>query len=144
MSAQSNPAVLVGLLIPGDGDFPSADTIHIQDAVAAHARFGGVLKEIEQALPDGFSDMPPQTQIEVLHRIEVAQSDLFQRVITAVYSLYYTHPKVAAAIEAMSGHTVRPPQPMGHDLPPFDPALVAVPAQRGPLYRPTPKDSHDP
>jgi hypothetical protein len=57
----------------------------------------------------------------------------------AAYSLYYTDPAVVRVIGRLTGHSAAPPQPQGHALPPFDPAMVAIPAARPPLYRPTPK-----
>jgi hypothetical protein len=46
------------------------------------------------------------------------------------YRGYYTLPVVRRAVGVD-----RPPQPIGYELPPFDPALLAVQRQRAPFWR---------
>jgi hypothetical protein len=143
MNARSDSADFVRSLIPGDADFPAADAIDIHGAIAAHEYFGPVLIEIHHQLPDGFCDLSEEAKLGALREIEVGSPDLFRRVVVAVYSLYYTHPAVAAAIEKLTGHAVRAPQPEGYELAPFDPVMVAVPARSAPHYRPTPESNYD-
>jgi hypothetical protein len=40
-------------------------------------------------------------------------------------------------VHAKIGHDSRPPQPLGHDLPPFDPALLDAQRLRAPFWRRT-------
>ena len=126
-------------LIPGDADFPSASAVGLHEALLAHDRFSGPYEALSRHLPGGFGHLSPQRRAEAVAEMEAAQPALFNALIVGVYSLYYTRPAVAAVIEAQTGHTARPPQPGGHFLPPFDPALVAIPAARPPQYRPTPE-----
>ena len=133
-------AALVAALLPGDDAFPPADRIALHEALAAHNRFSGPLAAIVARLPAGFASLnDAEAREAALRRIEAAAPGDFSRLIVGAYSLYYTHPSVAAVIERLTGKDARPPQPHGHDLPPFDPAMVAIPAARPPLYRPTPE-----
>ncbi len=132
---------LVDTLIPGDADFPSASQVGLHLALAAHDRFVKPLAGIADLLPSGFDTLAADTRTQTLSAIEDAHPDLFASLIVGAYSLYYTHPEVAAVLERLTGHTARPPQPSGHPLAPFDPAMVAIPAARAPHYRPTPGDT---
>lgn len=130
---------LLNTLIPGDREFPQASDTGLHDALLAHDRFATPYEGIAALLPDGFSQLLPEGRAEVLAKIEIQHPALFNGLIVGTYSLYYTRPSVAAVIEKLTGHTARPPQPDGHSLLPFDPRLVAVPANRRPHYRPTPE-----
>jgi hypothetical protein len=130
---------LLDTLIPGDGDFPPGG--RIATTLATHDRFGPALDAVLALLPPGFRELPPDERIPVLEAIEAAHPAAFGALIVGVYSLYYTDPQVIRVIGRLTGHSATPPQPQGHTLPPFDPAMVAIPAARPPLYRPTPKAS---
>jgi hypothetical protein len=90
-------------------------------------------------LPSGFETLPPVARAETVAGAEAAHPASFATLLTGVYGLYYSHPEVSAVLHRLFGHSGAPPQPLGHPLPPFDPALLAIPAARGPLYRPTPE-----
>ncbi len=132
MSAEA----LLDTLLPGDGDFPSGG--RIATALAAHPRFSGPLNAILASLPPDFEILDSTNRTTVVQTAEIANPDTFSALIVGTYSLYYTDPAVAAVIARLTGHSGAPPQPYGHALPPFDPAMVAVPAARAPHYRPTP------
>ena len=55
----------------------------------------------------------------------------FAALIEHTYRGYYTDPRVYTAI----GYTHRPPQPLGHELPLFDPSLLEKQRQRAPFWR---------
>lgn len=141
--AQTLTAAL-DVLVPGDSDFPAAGGLGLAADLLAHDRFGTTSRELAAALPEGFAGLDAAARTAALRALEAAQPALFGAAIVGVYSLYYTRPEVAAVIERVSGYAARPPQPQGHDLAPFDPALVAVPAARAPRYRPTPTDTEAP
>jgi hypothetical protein len=132
-------STLLDTMIPGDVDFPAASAVGLHAALVAHERFAAPYKQILALLPDAFDKGSPESREGALTEIEVLHPDFFNRLTVGAYSLYYTHPQVAAVIESLTGHTARAPQPAGHPLAPFDPALVAIPAARAPLYRPTPE-----
>lgn len=134
-------SALLDTLIPGDADFPSAGSLDLHEALLAHDRFGAPYAAVSGLLPEGFADLPAEARARHVAEIEAREPDLFNGLIVGVYSLYYTHADVSAVIERLTGHTARPPQPDGHPLEPFDPRLVAIPARRAGLYRPTPE--HD-
>lgn len=133
MSAQ----MLLDTLLPGDGDFPPGGIV--ADSLAAHDRFGPVLRGVLARLPADFSAIAPDARTMVLQALETEAPQLFDRLVVGAYSLYYTHPAVAGVLARVTGYRAGPPQPGGHALAPFDPAMLAVPAARGPLYRPTPE-----
>ena len=130
---------VMDVLLPGDGLFPAARDTDLAARVMAHDRFGATLAPVLEALPAGFRTLDPEGRALALAQVEAAVPAAFGALVTGAYSLYYTHPGVAAVIARLSGTPPGPPQPRGHDLAPFDPALVAVPAARGPLYREVPQ-----
>jgi hypothetical protein len=133
MTAQA----LLETLLPGDDDFPPGAIV--AEALAAHDRFGPVLVAILDCLPPDFAALTPALRTRVVQGIEAIETRLFDSFVVGAYSLYYTHPDVAAVLDRVTGYRAGPPQPGGHLLAPFDPVLLAIPAGRGPLYRPTPE-----
>ena len=127
---------LLDTLLPGDADFPRGS--RIARALAAHARFGPALAAIRASLPPGFAALPAAARATRLGAIEQADPATFAALLTGAYSLYYTDPAVAAVIARLTGQSGAPPQPGGHPLPAFDPAMLAIPAARAPHYPPTP------
>lgn len=132
-----NAQALLETLLPGDGDFPPGAIV--ADALAVHDRFGPVLEAMLECLPADFAALAPALRTRVVRGIEANETRLFDSFVVGAYSLYYTHPDVAAVLAQVTGYRAGPPQPGGHALAPFDPALLAIPAGRGPLYRPTPE-----
>jgi len=122
---------LLDTLLPGDAVFPSAAATGLALRLAGHARFGAALGPVLGRLPPGFR----AGDEAAVALVEAAAPAEFARLLTGVYSLYYTHPLVMAAMAASGIAAGQPPQPLGHHLPPFDPALVAIPAARAPLWR---------
>jgi hypothetical protein len=131
---------LFDTVLPGDGTFPPASATSLAARVAKHDRFAATLAPILARLPQGFGDLPATARIDMMRAVELMDPPAFAAMLTTAYSLYYTHPLVAAAIELTTGLKARPPQPEGYSLKPFDPAMVAVPAAKGRLYRTIPED----
>jgi hypothetical protein len=67
----------------------------------------------------------------VLKRVETSHCQGFTALVSTVLTLYYEHPDVLAAF----GWPSRPPQPLGHALPPFDEELLAPVKARGEIWR---------
>lgn len=126
---------LLDILIPGDGTFPPPSQLDLADAMTIHERFGAMASRMVEALPVNFDAMPKDEQVESIRHIEADAASTFDPFMVALYSLYYVHPKVLAAVEETSGYAARAPQPDGYSLKPFDPAILAIPAARGPQYR---------
>ncbi len=127
---------LLDTLLPGDADFPKGS--RIARALLVHDRFAVPVKAILAALPR-LRDPRAPDRIAQLQEIEQKDPDTFSAMIVGCYSLYYTDLAVTSVLARLTGHSGAPPQPQGHALAPFDPALLAIPAARAPLYRPTPE-----
>lgn len=134
-SSSSSLAILLDLMIPGDGTFPQPGHIDLAEAMAGHERFGPMAEAMIASLPADFAGQAKEGQIAGISRIERDVPAVFDPFVVALYSLYYVHPAVLAAVERTSGYAARAPQPEGYVLKPFDPAIVAIPAARGPQYR---------
>ncbi len=128
---------LLDTLLPGDADFPKGS--RIARALLAHDRFAGPTEAIRAALPPDFTALPEPDRIAQLSDIEKKNPDTFSAMIVGVYSLYYTDLAVTSVLARLTGHSGAAPQPTGHALAPFDPAMLAIPAARAPIYRPTPE-----
>jgi hypothetical protein len=81
----------------------------------------------------GFVALNTDRQVVVLRAVEEALPAFFAALVDHTYRGYYTDPRVYAAI----GYDHRPPQPLGHFLPPFDPASLEKQRQRAPFWRRT-------
>lgn len=82
----------------------------------------------------GFADLVLDEQDAALREVEGALPAFFAALVDHAYRGYYTRPEVHRLI----GHESRPPQPLGHHLPPFDSALLARQRRRAPFWRHTP------
>jgi len=134
-SSASALTVLLDVLIPGDDAFPRPGALDLSGALATHPRFGAMAAAMAAQLPADFQDLPTSGQTEAVRRVEREAPAVFDPFMVALYSLYYVHPTVLAAVERTSGYAARAPQPEGYSLKPFDPSIVAIPAARGPQYR---------
>jgi hypothetical protein len=81
----------------------------------------------------GFVDLAPEHQVAALERIERDQPAFFTALIEHTYRGYYTLQEVQLTL----GSGARPPQPLGYQLPPFDPSLLDQQRQRAPFWRRT-------
>ncbi len=130
-------------IIPEAGGMPGAGDLGIVAAIdrtlAAYPQlrrlFCDGLVEIEvesaQQARSGFTTLDSDRQDAVLRAVERAFPDFFAALIDHAYRGYYTDPRVYQAI----GYAHRPPQPLGHALPLFDPAMLEKQRQRAPFWR---------
>jgi hypothetical protein len=79
-----------------------------------------------------FLTLPAATQTSVLKTVEERRPAFFVALVEHTYRGYYT----LVAVQRAVGFDARPPQPLGHDLPPFDLALLSRQRQRQPFWRP--------
>jgi hypothetical protein len=130
-------------LIPPRSDLPGAGDLDvgtsIERSLAGSPRLRRLLLDglTEISLASGhqrFVELGGPRQIEVLEAVERNHPACFVALVEHTYRGYYTLPAVHAAI----GHESRPPQPLGHALPPFDPALLDRQRVRLPFWRQTP------
>ena len=132
-------ALLLDVFVPGDGTFFAASATGLAGRMSGHPRFAPTIAPMLAALPGDFTTRGADAQGQAVQRAEDQLPAAFTAFLTGVYSLYYTAPETAAVIAAETGQHAAPPQPGGHALPAFDPALVAIAAARPPDYRQTPK-----
>ncbi len=86
-------------------------------------------------LPTGFTTADQDARTEALRTLEQAEPRRFAAIVNLAYNAYYIHPDVLALIESRSGFTARPPQPLGYELEPFDPAIMTRIRERAPFWR---------
>ena len=125
--------------LPGAGDLGIIATIDRTLAAYPSLRrlFCDGLVEIEvesaRQSQSGFIGLDGDRQDAVLRAVEKAFPAFFAALVDHTYRGYYTHPHVYQAI----GYTHRPPQPLGHELPLFDPVMLEKQRQRAPFWRQT-------
>ena len=73
-----------------------------------------------------------------MRRVEAAAPAFFAALVNHCYRGFYIHSRVLQHLEATVGYAARPPQPLGHALPPWDDELLASQRARAPFWRRTP------
>ena len=138
-------AAVVDTLVPGGAlangvVAPAASAIGVADGLASDTSdhrqaetLRSVLAGIAQASGGEtvFASGSEELRIAALKRIEALRPQDFLALVTAVLIRYYEHPSVVTAF----GWPARPPQPLGHAMPPFDPALLEPVLRRGKFRR---------
>jgi hypothetical protein len=125
--------------LPGAGDLDVGASIERSIAVSTHLRrlFLDGLSEIaitsQRLNRKDFGKLDSANQTAVLERTERAWPAFFLALVEHAYRGYYTLSAVHEAI----GFASRPPQPLGHHLAPFDPALLETQRLRAPFWRQT-------
>ena len=130
-------------IVPANGDLPGAGSL----GVAAHVDgMAGLAAGSRRLLTEGlktievagsrtdrgrFADLPDSDQTSVLERVESDRPEFFQFLVQQTYAGYYTNGRVLRA----KGLSESPPQPVGHEMPPFDESLLAGVRKRGKAYR---------
>lgn len=139
LKAILNRIIPPGGAMPGAGDLGAGETIEsvVSGSPAARRLFLDGLAEVQQiawrTTDQEFVALGASEQDSVLKVVETARSDFFAQLVHQAYRAYYVHPTVVRAL----GLDPRPPQPLGHSLPAFDPTLLDRVRARGPIYRRT-------
>ncbi len=84
-----------------------------------------------QLMHSEFVALDSARQTSILEAVEKASPAFFTALVEHSYRGYYTLPDVQRRIG------VRPPQPLGYELPPFDPTILDQQRQRSPFWRKT-------
>jgi hypothetical protein len=129
-------AAFVDTLIPGDDLFPPASVTGAQALLTERIRmrygregFSRVLAVLDG---DGFfREASPDKRVETVRGLEREDSELFRFLRFATYFAYYQQPAVIAAIRELGHDYNETPQPLGYELPPFDPARHLPATPRG-------------
>ena len=108
---------LLGALLPGDGEWPSAADTHVGAFIAKRAAelpdLARSLAAIRDVLPSDFTRRDFEARTTTLRDAESRLPDAFALVLTEAYRGYYTDPRVLALIERKTRYPARPPQPLG-------------------------------
>ena len=127
-------------LVPANGPVPPAGALGCAAAIDATLGRDTALRRlfldglIAVALR-GFAESPDPDA--TLREVEAAAPAFFAALVNHAYRAYYTDPRVLAHLERTAGYPARPPQPLGHELPPWDPDLLARQRERAPFWRRT-------
>ena len=136
LTAAVNRIVPANDSLPGAGDLGVAGSIERtrSQSPASRRAFLDGLRAIDHSGGErDFVDHSPEEQDAILQAVEASHPAFFDLLVEHTYRGYYALPVVQRAL-GLSGE---PPQPRGHQLPPFDPALLAVQRQRAPFWRRT-------
>lgn len=122
--------------LPGAGDLGLAE--RIERAMTAEPIVRRLLLDALRAIgmmsgPETFTAQPDEAREATLRAVETAEPLAFALLVEQTYRAYYALPAVARSL-GLSGE---PPQPRGHHLAPFDPALLARQRDRAPFWRRT-------
>ena len=130
-------------LIPSRGDFPGAGKLgvaqHLEGGAASDPGLGRLIHDGLAAIEStcrskysaAFGDLADDQKVQVLRAVEAESPQAFAMLVRHAYAGYYSNRRV---IELM-GLEARPPQPLGFDLDPFDPAAVEHIKERGKIWR---------
>lgn len=130
-------------LVPPGGDFPGAGDLDLLDHLdrvacttpSTRRMFVEGVRQIalesERRHGQSFENLASGDQDVVLRQVEAGQGAFFEAFVSTVYQAYYND----SAVIALLGLEARPPQPLGHALPPFDAAIMRSTAGRAAIYR---------
>ena len=134
---------VVERLIPAGDGFPSAGDLklekHIEFMITRSTYLGKLLAEgfamineiSNEVLGADFVMLSIDNKDDVLKLVEKRAPEFFQELLRHTYTGYYINSEVVKLL----GIQVRPPQPQGYDLPPFDLKLLDSVKRRAPFYR---------
>jgi len=120
MTTRSTEALLpalLGALLPGNGEWPSAGDTHVATFMAGRASelpdLARALTAVRDVLPSDFANRDFPARTAALRDAETRLPDAFTLIVTEAYRGYYTDPRVLALIERKTRYPARPPQPFG-------------------------------
>lgn len=121
-------ALLVDILIPGDDLFPPASVVGAQGLLTDRLRerigldgVDTVLAALETAAGGSLAALDSEGQVAAVARFQEQEPLLFALMLNTIYYSYYQLPLVVQAIRELGIVYNDAPQPLGYDLPPFEP-----------------------
>jgi hypothetical protein len=138
-------ALLVDVLIPGDDLFPPASAVGAQGLLADRLRERIGLDGVDQVLAalgaaagGSLGELDAGAQVAAVARFQEQEPLLFALMLNTLYYSYYQLPLVVQAIRELGIVYNDAPQPLGYDLPPFEPIPgVTIPSERRGSYKAT-------
>ena len=138
-------ALLVDVLIPGDDLFPPASAAGAQGLLADRLRerigLDGVdlvLAAISTAAGGSLAALDAEARVAAVSQFQEQEPLLFALMLNTLYYSYYQLPLVVHAIRELGIVYNDAPQPLGYDLPPFEPIPgVTIPTEPRGYYKAT-------
>ena len=138
-------ALLVDVLIPGDDLFPPASAAGAQGLLADRLReriglegVDRVLTALSTAAGGSLAALGAEGQVTAVARFQQQEPALFALTLNTLYYSYYQLPLVVQAIRELGIVYNDAPQPLGYDLPPFEPIPgVSIPTEPRGFYKAT-------
>lgn len=138
-------ALLVDILIPGDDLFPPASAAGAQGLLADRLRERIGLDGVDQVLAalriatgGSLAALDPEAQVAAVAQFQEQEPLLFALMLNTLYYSYYQLPLVVQAIRELGIVYNDAPQPLGYDLPPFEPIPgVSIPTEPRGFYKAT-------
>jgi hypothetical protein len=138
-------ALLVDVLIPGDDLFPPGSAAGAQGLLADRLRerigLDGVdlvLAALGTAAGGSLAPLNAEDRVAAVARFQEQEPVLFALMLNTLYYSYYQLPLVVQAIRELGIVYNDAPQPLGYDLPPFEPIPgVTIPTEPRGSYKAT-------
>ena len=133
-------------LVPADAEFPGAGDLGVgaflEETVGRDPALrrlfleglGAITAACHARSGKAFEDATDGDRDAALGEVQAARPAFFDALLVHAYSGYYSRPEVVRLL----GLEAWPPQPRGHLMDPFDPALLATVRRRAPSYRAAP------
>ena len=134
---------VMDVIVPSVDDLPGAGEMGLaknaEELASQKQVYGDALIRILDALAldpvprveGGFAALDEEQRIDALKVLEANLPKYFDKFVDLVYIVYYSDSRVHERIGWRSG----PLQPIGWEMPPFDPAILETVAKREPFWR---------
>lgn len=134
---------VMDLVVPAVDDLPGAGDMglagNVEELTGRRPEYRDALSAVLDALSldpsvraeGGFTALEEDQRLAALHALEAAMPAKFDVFIDLIYIAYYSDERVHKRIGWRSG----PLQPLGWELPKFDPSVLETVSQRKPFWR---------
>ena len=134
---------VMDLIVPAVDDLPSAGEMELadeaQDLAASLPTYGEALRRIMDALAlepsvrveGGFAALDEEQRMSAIKVLEANMPKYFDKFVDLIYIVYYSDERVQQRIGWRSG----PLQPLGWELPAWDPSILEKTSKREPFWR---------
>ena len=134
---------VMDVIVPAVDDLPGAGEMGLagkaEELADRTADYGESLRRVLDALAldpsaraeGGFASLDEEQQTAALKALEASMSKHFDNFVDLIYIVYYSDERVHKRIGWRSG----PLQPLGWEMPPFDPVILETVSKRKPFWR---------
>ncbi len=136
-------SAVMDLVVPAVDELPGAGEMGLTDAAeelaGKEAKYGVSLRRIMDALSldpsaraeGGFAALDEEQRIAALRVLEANMPGYFDDFVDLIYIVYYSDERVHERIGWRSG----PLQPLGWEMPAWDPSVLETASKRKPFWR---------